>query len=65
VTAAVIGLKITYVVEESPLGTAGSVKNAAQYLDDTFVVISGDADRFRSQEIVRVHRERGALASIT
>ncbi|MFN3335545.1 MAG: NDP-sugar synthase, partial [Caldilinea sp.] len=38
-----IGMKITYVVEEAPLGTAGSVKNAAQYLDDTFIVISGDA----------------------
>jgi mannose-1-phosphate guanylyltransferase/phosphomannomutase len=61
-----IGLKITYSVEESPLGTAGSVKNAARYLDDTFVVISGDSlTDFNLQEIVRVHKERGALASIT
>ena len=29
-------MKIIYTVEEAPLGTAGSVKNAAQYLDDTF-----------------------------
>jgi mannose-1-phosphate guanylyltransferase/phosphomannomutase len=50
-----IGMKITYVVEEAPLGTAGSVKNAAQYLDDTFIVISGDAlTDFDLKEIVRV-----------
>ncbi len=33
---------IKYYVEDKPLGTAGSVKNAADFLDDTFVVISGD-----------------------
>lgn len=38
------GMSITYAIEESPLGTAGSVKNAEQALrDDTFLVISGDA----------------------
>jgi mannose-1-phosphate guanylyltransferase/phosphomannomutase len=61
-----LGMQITYVIEEAPLGTAGSVKNAAQYLDDTFIVISGDAlTDFNLQEIVRVHRERRAMASIT
>ena len=35
--------RMHYYVEETPLGTAGSVKNAEEYLDDTFVVISGDA----------------------
>ena len=38
-----LGMNISYVVEDSPLGTAGSVKHAAQLLDDTFLVISGDA----------------------
>ncbi len=37
------GMKIRYYVEQSPLGTAGSVKNAEEFLDDTFIVISGDA----------------------
>ena len=31
-----------YATEESPLGTAGSVRNASAELDDTFLVISGD-----------------------
>jgi mannose-1-phosphate guanylyltransferase/phosphomannomutase len=38
------GTHISYAVEEVPLGTAGSVKNAESMLKDgTFVVISGDA----------------------
>ena len=38
-----MGVNIKYFIEDSPLGTAGSVKNAEEFLDDTFVVISGDA----------------------
>src|SRR3954464_8775956 len=38
-----LGLELGYSVEESPLGTAGSVRLAAGRLDDTFLVISGDA----------------------
>ena len=50
------GMTLHYAVEEVPLGTAGSVKNAAQYLDDTFIVISGDAlTDFNLEEIIRVH----------
>ncbi len=37
------GVRIRYVVEESPLGTAGGVKLAEELLDDTFVILSGDA----------------------
>ena len=59
------GMDITYVVEDAPLGTAGSVKNAQQYLDETFIVISGDAltdiDLGRALEF---HRERKASATI-
>ena len=38
-----LGMDVSYSVEESPLGTAGSVRLAAGRLDDTFLVISGDA----------------------
>ena len=40
------GVEIGYAVEESPLGTAGSVKNAQHLLgtEEPFLVISGDAD---------------------
>lgn len=36
------GLKLTYVMEKSPLGTAGAVKNAENYLEEPFFVLNGD-----------------------
>jgi mannose-1-phosphate guanylyltransferase / phosphomannomutase len=36
-------VSLTYALEKSPLGTAGSVKNCSGYLDEPFLVISGDA----------------------
>ena len=58
-------MRLEYSVEESPLGTAGSVKNAAELLDDTFVVISGDAlCDIDLGALVAFHRERGALATL-
>jgi mannose-1-phosphate guanylyltransferase/phosphomannomutase len=60
-----LGMTIEYSVEESPLGTAGSVRLASGRLDETFLVISGDAlcdiDLGR---LVDFHRERGAAATI-
>ncbi|HTU69193.1 MAG TPA: mannose-1-phosphate guanyltransferase [Candidatus Baltobacteraceae bacterium] len=39
-----LGVSIQYVVEDTPLGTAGAVKMAeAKLRDETFVIISGDA----------------------
>lgn len=37
-----LDMKIHYVVENAPLGTAGAVKNAEKFLDDTFFVFNGD-----------------------
>jgi mannose-1-phosphate guanylyltransferase / phosphomannomutase len=60
-----LGVRIEYAVEDQPLGTAGSVRNAIALLDETFVVISGDAlCDFDLSAIVEFHRERGALATI-
>src|SRR5688500_12146819 len=36
------GIKIHYTVEESPLGTAGSVRQGSEGRDETFMGISGD-----------------------
>lgn len=38
-----LGVNLTYFVENEPLGTAGSVKAAENFVTDDFVVISGDA----------------------
>jgi len=59
------GVRIEYSVEESPLGTAGSVRHASDRLDETFLVISGDAlCDFDLTRIVEFHREKGAAVTI-
>jgi mannose-1-phosphate guanylyltransferase/phosphomannomutase len=60
-----LGLRIEYSVEENPLGTAGSVRLASDRLDDTFLVISGDAlCDIDLHKIVDFHREKGAACTI-
>ena len=60
-----LGLNIQYSVEESPLGTAGSVRLASDALDDTFLVISGDAlCDIDLGQIVDFHKENGAAVTI-
>jgi mannose-1-phosphate guanylyltransferase/phosphomannomutase len=59
------GLNIQYSVEESPLGTAGSVRLASDALDDTFLVISGDAlCDIELERIVEFHKKKGAAVTI-
>jgi mannose-1-phosphate guanylyltransferase/phosphomannomutase len=59
------GVSIRYSVEESPAGTAGSVKLAEEALDETFLVISGDAlCDIDLGALVRFHQEREALVTI-
>jgi mannose-1-phosphate guanylyltransferase / phosphomannomutase len=60
-----LGLNIEYSVEESPLGTAGSVRLAGDKLDETFLVISGDAlCDFDLAKLVEFHKKRGAAVTI-
>src|ERR671936_1125765 len=60
-----LGVNIEYSVEESPLGTAGSVRLASGKLDDTFVVISGDAlTDVDLTKIVDFHCKREAAVTI-
>ncbi len=60
------GVSIAYAVEETPLGTAGSVKNAAHLLDDEpFLVISGDAlTDIDLSEVVAFHKTSGGAVTI-
>lgn len=61
-----LGMHIEYTIEESPLGTAGSVKQAQALLDDTFIVISGDAlTDFDLSAIIDFHKTRKAMATLT
>ena len=59
------GVRLSYAVENSPLGTAGAVKNTAKYLDETFLVLNGDI--FTDRDITAMltfHRERKAKVTI-
>ena len=59
------GVRMVYATEETPLGTAGSVRNARDELDERFLVISGDVlTDIDLSAIVDHHVERGALATI-
>jgi mannose-1-phosphate guanylyltransferase/phosphomannomutase len=60
-----LGMSVGYSVEESPLGTAGSVRLAARQLDETFLVISGDAlCDVDLGELIAFHKEHGAAVTI-
>jgi mannose-1-phosphate guanylyltransferase / phosphomannomutase len=59
------GVRMVYATEASPLGTAGSVRNARDELNESFLVISGDVlTDFDLTEVVEFHRDRGALATL-
>src|SRR5688572_6556715 len=59
------GVRIVYATEETPLGTAGSVRNAIDELDERFLVISGDVlTDIDLTAIVKEHEAKQALATI-
>ena len=59
------GVRMAYATEEQPLGTAGSVRNAADVLDERFLVISGDVlTDIDLTRIVDFHDEHEAMATI-
>jgi mannose-1-phosphate guanylyltransferase/phosphomannomutase len=59
------GVRMVYATEETPLGTAGSVRNARDELDERFVVISGDVlTDIDLTSLVDHHASKGALATI-
>jgi len=58
-------VKMAYATEETPLGTAGSVRNAREQLDERFVVISGDVlTDIDLGALLDYHVSKGALATI-
>ena len=60
-----LGLRIRYVVEPAPLGTAGAVRYAGDSLRESVVVINGDVlTQVDLAAVIRLHRERGAKATI-
>lgn len=60
-----LGLKLFYSVEDEPLGTAGGVGKLRPFLDDTFVVMSGDVlCDVDVAKLIAHHRDRKAEATM-
>lgn len=60
------GMELRYFVEQDPMGTAGGVKGAEEFLgDEDFLVFSGDCVcDFDLRECYARHRARGAAATL-
>ncbi len=60
------GMSLQYATEETPLGTAGSVKNAEDALrDEPFLVISGDAlTDIDLSDLIRFHKDNQAMVTV-
>jgi mannose-1-phosphate guanylyltransferase/phosphomannomutase len=59
------GINIKYYTEQIPLGTAGSVKNAEEFLDESFLVISGDAlTDIDLSKAVDFHFSKGSIVTV-
>ena len=60
-----LGARLYYVVEDTPLGTAGAIKNAERYLDETFFVLNGDVfNDLDFTALIEFHRGQRAKATI-
>lgn len=62
-----LGAKLYYLVEDTPLGSAGAAKKAEKYLDnsETFLVLNGDVFMdLDIQAMQSIHRERKAKITI-
>ncbi len=61
-----LGVSMEYVVEDTPLGTAGAVKLAQSLLgDERFIIVSGDAlTDIDLSELIAAHERSGAVATI-
>jgi mannose-1-phosphate guanylyltransferase len=60
-----LGVSLSYLVEEEPMGTAGAVKNAESYLDESFLMLNGDI--FTDLDLTAMigfHRQKKAAATI-
>ena len=59
------GVNITYVEEDEPLGTAGPLRLAKKYLNNSFIVTNGDElKNFNIPRMFRLHKRKDALATL-
>ncbi len=60
------GVKISYCVEDEPLGTGGAIKKASENIKETFVAINGDnVANFDWSSILKSHKRNEARITLT
>ena len=60
-----IGMRLSYVVETSPLGTAGALKNLADHITESFFVLNGDVlTSLDLRAMMAFHHDRGGVATL-
>jgi D-glycero-alpha-D-manno-heptose-7-phosphate kinase len=61
-----LGVNISYSDEEYPLGTAGAIKNAQRYINDTFLVLNGNSySQIDLNAFIKFHNENKSDFSIS
>ena len=59
------GLNIKYVAEKTPLGTAGPLRLAKKYLDETFFIVWGDIlSHIDLTDFIHFHKNNEGLATV-
>lgn len=59
------GTRLTYAIENNPMGTAGAVKNTGQYLKKTFIVLNGDIfTDLDIADMLTFHRQKKSKVTI-
>ncbi len=59
------GMKVTYAIEETPLGTAGAIKNVEPHVDGPFFVLNGDIFTSLDLRAMReYHHAKGGIGTL-
>ncbi len=60
-----LGLRLRYVIEETPLGTAGALKNVERFIDGPFFVLNGDVlTSLDLRAMLAYHRRKGGIGTL-
>jgi mannose-1-phosphate guanylyltransferase len=60
-----LDMKITYVIEETPLGTAGAIKNVEEHITGRFFVLNGDVlTSLDLRAMLQYHEEKGGIGTL-
>ena len=60
------GVDIEYAISEKPLATAGQLKTAEEFIDDTFVCMYGDSIyNFNLRNMIKQHRKKKSFVTMS